>query len=119
MSGDHWKDMSPREVWEEIEKLNETLRHAPKVAGPWQRAKSPAYDGCTYEWRTMAPELREGRVYLPTAAYVGEDNRPWDDDEERDGFAGFFNSREEADTALVAAGWLLIGSTSEVVPHEC
>jgi hypothetical protein len=94
-----WSAMSPRQVWDAIKRMQRALDAAPKVAGPWQRATGPSENGHTYEFRN--------RPLMGTAAWVGPDFYSWDEvrDEE---CVGFFDSREAADAALRARGWLLV-----------
>ena len=94
-----WSGMSPRDVWKEIKRLQNEIKLAPKIAGPWRRATGPFLNGHWYEWRD--------RPLGGTAVYVGPDNSSWDDDGDAE-FIGYFESRADADAALRAAGWLLV-----------
>jgi hypothetical protein len=93
--------MTPEDAWANIKRLQAEIDAAPKVAGPWRKAEAAAYNGCTYEWRD--------RPLGGTAAWVGPDDRNWDDLHDEH-LLGFFGTREEADEALRAAGWLLVDS---------
>jgi hypothetical protein len=95
----NWSKMTPREVWEWVKRLQGSIDAAPKIAGPWRRATSAAYDGHVYEWRE--------RPLIGTAVWMGPDNRSWDDERDED-CLGYFSTREEADAALRAAGWLIL-----------
>ena len=96
------KRMTPRQVWERIRGLQAEINASPKVAGPWCRATEPC-DGHVYEWRN--------KPIVGVAAMVGPDNRNCNElDDDFDGL-GYFDTREEADKALRAAGWLLLDET--------
>ncbi len=93
-----WSTLSPREVWDALKRLQSEIDAAPKIAGPWCRASSPAFNSHTYEWRS--------KPLGGNAVWVGPDDRSWRDDP--DGSLGYFDTRAEADEALRADGWLLL-----------
>jgi hypothetical protein len=82
-----WSKMSPEEVLGAI-------RSAPRIAGPWHKSEDGLHE--------LRDEILPGRI-IGIAAWVGDDDRD-SSDYETD---APYPDRESADTALLAAGWVL------------